>query len=337
MGIFDRLRSKKIRKTERIIPDVIRERIESGRGQGEDEVPLLGGQTQEISQKTVTRSGKPDTPPQRDPGKRQRIFVVAAAIVLFVFGMKVWGKQDWSVTEVILIACASAVLTYLGLMWAFRFEISRKGYIVVLTQPALFVFGYVLFVEMFFFQQFERIYEALIFGGLLIVFMAVLGIVFLTANVLNVATFKDLPLLQVAQTSSYAITLFSVFFIPFFIASLGWNFALTFGMLLCVYLIATVIHLMHFSINVRTVFRISVGISWTAAMAAAVLLLWPVPTLFRVLLPAVIVYVGVGIVMHDVRKALRPLLHWEYAVLLLFVVIVLLSRAVWGISGYAWM
>jgi hypothetical protein len=280
------------------------------------------------------------TPPparlQRDPGKRQRIFVLSAAIVLLVFGLKIWGRTEWSVEQVVLVAAGAAVLSAFGLTWAFRFDITRRGYLTVIPQPALFVFGYVLFLEMFFFQRFERIYEALLFGALLVVFMMVLGIVFLTANILNVATIKNIPLLQVAQTTSYVITLFNAFFIGFFIVSLGLMPWYTILLLFVLYWAVSFLHLAHFTPDIRTTSWFSLGIACVAACAGGVLLLWPVDTLFRVLLPTVIIYIGVGIIMHDVRKALRPLINWEYFIILAIVAIILISRAVWGISGYLW-
>lgn len=280
------------------------------------------------------------TPPparlQRDPGKRQRIFVLSAAIVLFVFGLKVWGRSEWSVEQVVLVAAGASILSVFGLMWAFRFDISRIAYVTVIPQPALFVFGYILFLEMFFFQRFERIYEAVLFGALLIVFMVVLGIVFLTANILNVATIKKIPLLLVAQTSSYVITLFNAFFIGFFIVSLGLMPWYTVSFLFMLYWAVSFLHLAHFTQDVGTAAWFAFGIGCVSACAGGVLLLWPVDTLFRVLLPTVIIYIGVGIIMHDVRKALRPLINWEYFLILAIVAIILLSRAVWGIGGHIW-
>lgn len=274
--------------------------------------------------------------PQRDPGKRQRILVVAALVVLFVFGLKVWGQPDWSVEQVVVVAAVAAFLSAVGVAWALRFDVTRIGYLTVIPMPAMFVFGYVLFVEMFFFQRFQRIYEAVMFGALLIIFLMVLGIVFLTANVLNVSTFKKIPLLQVAQTSSYAITLFNVFFIGFFIISLGFMPWFTLPLLLLLYWSASFLHLSHFSIDLRTVVWYSLGIAFSAMCIAGALLIWPVDNLFRVLLPTLVVYIGIGIIMHDVRKALRPLINWEYIIIVVIVVMILLSRAVWGIGGHLW-
>ncbi len=347
MSLIDQIKQIRPRKIRRIVPDVKADPSGSSGGIFEQEV--IRGEDMErekvhvdspVETKTVgtgTVSGATSSSvSQRDPGKRQRIFVVAGLTVLLIFGLKVWGRHNWEVEEVVLVALLASVLSTIGLIWAFRFDISRVGYLTVLPQPAMFVFGYVLFVEIFFFQSFQRIYEAVIFGVLLLVFMAVLGVVFLTANVLNVSTFRKIPLLQVAQTSSYAITLFNVFFLSFFVINLELHVGVTVILLFLISWIATFLHLSHFSFEKRTVMWFTTAIATSATIIAGVLMLWPLDALFRVLLPTVIVYIGIGLVMHDVRKVMRPLVNWEYILIVLAVILVLLSRAVWGIGGFIW-
>jgi hypothetical protein len=327
---------KKLKKTESFTPTARRQQESGGFF---DQSMTKGVPRKPMRMRSTVREETSAPPParlQRDPGKRQRIFVLSAAIVLLVFGLKVWGRSEWSVEQAVLVAAGASVLSVFGLMWAFRFDVTRIAYLTVIPQPTLFVFGYILFLEMFFFQRFERIYEAVLFGALLIVFLAVLGIVFLTANILNVATIKNIPLLQVAQTSSYVITLFNAFFIAFFIVSLGLMPWYTAPLLLLLYWAVSFLHLAHFTHDVRTAAWFAFGIGCVSACAGGVLLLWPVDTLFRVLLPTVIIYIGVGIIMHDIRKALRPLINWEYFIILAIVAIILMSRAVWGIGGYIW-
>lgn len=337
MGIFHTVLKRKQKEPERIIPQVQKERLDMGgqvyRGSGEGREVDRTGISGRGSTIVPARHQKPAL---RDPGKRQRIFIVAALVVLFVFGVKVWQPQDWKILEIVGVSASASLLSVLGLLWAFRFEVRREGYLTVLPQPAMFVFGYVLFVEMFFFQQFERLYEALVFGIFLLVFMVVLGIVFLTANVLNVSTFKTIPLVQVAQTSSYAITLFVVFFLGFFVINIGWNVPGTVGVLFVVYWLAAFMHLSHFGLPRRSVTQYVTVLSVCSTLAAWIVMLWPVDTLFRVLLPTVIIYIGLGIVMHDVRRVLRPLVNWEYFLIILVVIVLIVSRAVWGIGGYVW-
>jgi len=309
---------------------VFRENTENVRNKEDNR----GGDQRDTSVKPSRRKGD-SLAAQRDQGKRQRIMGVSALVVLFVFGLKLWGSHTWTVEQVVLVALVASALTFCGLLWAFRFDVTRVGYMTVLPLPSLFVFGYVLFVELFFFQRFERIFEAVIFALILGVFWVILIIVFLTANVLNVATVKSLPLLQVAQTSSYMVSLFNIFFISFFIVNLGLQVPLTMALLFVVFWISIYLHISHFGIGTAVILY-TTGIACSVSVVSWALLLWPVEMLMRVLLPTVVAYIGMGIVLHDVRKAMRPLLNWEYLLMVLFVLVILASRAVWGIGGNLW-
>ncbi|MDD3661638.1 MAG: hypothetical protein PHG63_01095 [Candidatus Dojkabacteria bacterium] len=340
-GLIEKLRQSRLKKLERIIPQVQREQtfpvqdfFDEAQKQKTRKKKEQGEEVLEESVYTVPRRSA--VAAQRDPGKRRRVFMISALIVLLVFGLKLWGQHDWSSHEMVLVAFVAGALTYVGLMWAFRFEFLPAGYLTVLPLPSLFVFGLVLFVELFFFQRFQRIYEALIFGALLLVFVVVLAVVFLTANVLNVATVKTLPLLQVAQTASYAVSLFSIFFVSYFIVDQGLSLPLTVALLTATLFVATFLHLSHFGLHPRVVLSYSTVLTVCSAMVAAVLLMWPVSTVFRVLLPTIVSYIGVGIVMHDIRKVLRPLIFWEYTVVLCIVLVILILNASWGIAGPLW-
>lgn len=274
---------------------------------------------------------------QRDPGKRQRILVVATCVVMLVFGLRTLGNEEWGVLQILEIALLASVLTYVGLMWALRFDIQKGGYFTVLPLPSLFVFGYVLFVELFFFVHFQRIYEALLFVILLAVFMGVLVIVFLTANILNVSITKKIPLLQVAHTSSYIITLFNTFFLAFFFMSLGLNIYLTSVLLMCFYGYTIFLHLSHFGLRSQLVLWYSAAIALISGSLALVMMLWPTETLFRVLLPTIAIYIGVGLVMHDAKQIVRTLINWEYLFIVLLVLAIIMANSVWGIGGKLWM
>lgn len=272
----------------------------------------------------------------RDPGKRHRIFFLSAVLVAFVFGLKVWRKGEWSFNEAIITAAVAAFLTYVGLLWAFRFDVQKDGFFAVLTQPSIFVFCSVLFLTLFFFQRFERFYESLVFGVLLLILAGVLAVVFLTANILNVATVKKLPLLKVAQTSSYVISLFSVYFVTFSLISGGLNVILMIFLLLIAYFLIIWTHLSHFSINGSHVRLYSFSIAWSAMAVIAALLFWPVDLLFIALAPVIVVYIGMGIVMQYVGKTLTTKDFWEFMILAVFTLGVIAFQAKWGIGGFFW-
>jgi len=270
----------------------------------------------------------------RDPGKRQRIIFLAAVLVAFVVGLKIWRRGEWSFNEAVVTAAVAAFFSYVGLFWAFRFDVRKMGFLSVLPQPSMFIFCSVLFLTLFFFQQFERIYESLVFGLFLLGFVGVLTAVFLTANILNVATIKQLPLLRVAQTSSYVISLFSIYFITFSLVSGGFNVILMLVLLLLFYYLIIWMHLSHFSMSESHVRLYAFSVSWGAMSAIAAFLFWPVGLLFIALAPVVVVYVGMGIIMQYIGKNLTARAFGEFILLAVFALMVIVLRAKWGIYGF---
>lgn len=290
------------------------------------------------SEGSVTGEGKQRKKKKiRDPGKRQRLIFLAIVIVLGLFGLRVWRGPDWSVSMALIVAAGAAVLSYLGLIWALRFEVTQKGYLTVLPQPSLFVFSSILFLELFFFQEFNRIFEALIFGFVMVILAASYVGVFLTANILNVGTLKKIPLLQVAHTASYVISLCFIYFSSYALILTGIQLFWLLPILMIVNFIVVILHLSHFPFLWKNLLWLSIILSWGSAIAAAVFLFWPLDTRFVALVPTVVVYIGIGLIMHQQKKIIRPVVYWEYSLITLVVVLILLINAKWGIGGYLWM
>ncbi|MBN2100296.1 hypothetical protein JW710_00160 [Candidatus Dojkabacteria bacterium] len=272
----------------------------------------------------------------RDPGKRQRVIAIAAIISVLLFVIRVWGSSDWVFWGAVYVAVGAALLTYVGLIWAFRFQLNRRGYTVVLPQPAMYAFSAVLFVEIFFFQEFERIYESLIFGLLLLALFVSLVTSFLTANVLNVATIKKIPLIRVAHTSSYIISLLITYFISFSAITSGLDVWFLIPILAVTYLVVCGLHLAHFPLIRSYLIWYSVGIALSAVMLVSAFLFWPLSALMVALIPTVVIYVGLGIIMHKLDKTLNSRLGWEFGILIGVVLVLFAIRAKWGIGGYFW-
>ncbi len=272
----------------------------------------------------------------KDPGKRQRIIFLAVFIVAFVFGLKWRWPQVWEVHYVMIVAAAAALITYVGLTWAFRFDVKMRGLLNVLPQPAIFIFGTVLFLEMFFFTRFERIYESIVFALLLLLFIVVFSGVFLTANILNVGTIKKIPLLQVGQTLSYVITLWSIYVTTFSFIESALNMVLLILILFVLYTILGAVHLSQFELPSKQTLWYALGISWASVMILTVLLMWPLSSAIVALAPAVVFYIGAGILMHQARRVWSIIILSEYFLILLGLVIVLFVEASWGIGGKLW-
>ncbi len=154
-----------------------------------------------------------------DSVKRGKLIVLSLLIGLSIFVQTLIKQQDLGVTKILLTAVVYLFISFVGLIWAFDFQVKIKS-LYFLFQSSLFVMSEYLFVQLFFVGKFSRIYE----GILLLILIALISIgtyvSFLMANVFNVNLYKSIPLANVGRTTSYIISTLSLFFITFSLLSL---------------------------------------------------------------------------------------------------------------------
>ena len=178
-----------------------------------------------------------------DTEKRGRIVLFSLLVALSIFVIKVsqsWGVEDgWLLFG---IAAAYMFFTFIGLTWVFSFQVRFKS-IPCLAQSALFVGSEFLFIEMFFFERLERIYEEAILLGILVVIWIATYVSFLMSNIFNVGLYKDIPLEQVARTASYILSLFMVYFITFSILVSGMSIYVLLPLVLIAFFAISAMHI----------------------------------------------------------------------------------------------
>ena len=193
-----------------------------------------------------------------DEEKRGKLLVLAAFISIAIFISKITQEQIQIVNwRIYLNAAIYFLITFVGLIWAFNFQVKKKS-ILFLLQPSFYVFSQALFIEFFFFQKFSRIYEAFIL--LLLMFLAFLGnyISFLMANVLNVDLFKKIPLAQVGRTSSYLVSLLMMYFFTFSFLVSGFELYILLPLILISYIFVVTIHYINIGVEGRELLRKSI-------------------------------------------------------------------------------
>ena len=169
-----------------------------------------------------------------DSVKRLKIIILAFAISFSLFFTKVLSSQG-SLLTTYLVAGIYALVAVVGMLWAFNFQVKLKSFVYIL-QGGLFVFSEVLFVLLFFFKQFDRIYEGILLIVLLVFIWLVTYTCFLMVNVFNVALVKNLPLIQVAQTASYILTLLMMYFFTFALLASEFPIYVIFPLMFLIYL-----------------------------------------------------------------------------------------------------
>lgn len=156
-----------------------------------------------------------------DTEKRGRIILLSMLITLSMFVVKI--AQTWDANSGVMIYLTAFIyflVSFFGLVWAFSFKVRWKS-IPCLAQSSLFVASEFLFVEMFFFEDFDRLYEAFLLLGMLALIWIATYVSFLMSNIFNVGLYKDIPLEQVGRTASYLISIFMVYFFTFSLLANG--------------------------------------------------------------------------------------------------------------------
>jgi hypothetical protein len=190
-----------------------------------------------------------------DSEKRGKLLFIAGIISLAIFLTKVLqGQSEIPLWRVYVDGGVYVLITFIGLLWAFNFQVKAKSFLYIL-QSALFVLSVVIFVEIFFFKKFSRIYEAFILLLILVVIFVGIYVSFLMANVFNVNLFKKLPLVQVGRTSSYLLSLLMIYFFTFgFLYSEFPIYALV-PLVVATYFIIIFIHYMNMGIEEGDLWR----------------------------------------------------------------------------------
>jgi hypothetical protein len=254
-----------------------------------------------------------------DNVKKGRLLALALIISISLFIIKLsQGSPVASISAVYLRAVIYFILSYVGLLWALKYQVRFKGLAFVLTQSSLFIFTQVLFIELFFFRRFGRVYEAVLLFGLLVLMFIGTYISFLTANVFNVGNIKEIPLLQVGKTTSYILSLLMVYFITYAILESAFDPILSLVLIGVFYFAIVFMHFRHLGIGK--------GSFWGRVVLtnAAMLILLIGNALtgslheFISLVPMVAMFVMTGVVMHSDRNQLSRLDIAEYVVLLIF-------------------
>lgn len=150
-----------------------------------------------------------------DNEKRGKLLFLSSGIALALFLTKVAQVQtQQDILKIYLTSGVYFVASFIGLLWAFKFQVKKQS-LLYLLQSSLFILSEVLFIELFFFQKFSRIYEALILFVLLALVLIGNYASFLMANVFNVNLYKKIPLVHVGRTTSYVLSLLMMFFFSF--------------------------------------------------------------------------------------------------------------------------
>ncbi|OGC44020.1 hypothetical protein A2400_02125 [candidate division WS6 bacterium RIFOXYB1_FULL_33_14] len=179
---------------------------------------------------------------REDSVKRGKLIALSFLIALSVFVQTIMKIEDQSILRTVITSLIYLVMTFLGLIWAFNFQVKIRS-LPFLLHSSLFVMSEYLFIQLFFAQKFNRIYEGILL--LILVGLIFVGtyVSFLMSNVFNVNLYKSIPLVHVGRTTSYIISTLTIFFVIFGLLSLQLPVYLLLPLILTIAVFLSFIHL----------------------------------------------------------------------------------------------
>lgn len=254
-----------------------------------------------------------------DSIKRGKLISLALLVALSLFVQTLIKVEDVAVTRTIVIGIVYLVLTFLGLIWAFNFEVKIKS-LPFLAYSSLFVMSEYLFIQLFFAQRFSRIYEGILL--LILVGLVFVGtyVSFLMANVFNVSLYKNIPLVHVGRTTSYIISTFLIFFMTFSSLALQLPIYLLLPWNLIIYVFISFIHLKNLGFEGLLLKRKTLLVSLLVFFMFLGTFLAGIVHEALALSPTVGYFIGIGVANMDSKKGT---FNWELFLYILALIVVI--------------
>lgn len=271
--------------------------------------------------KVFDRAGESFDSLVKEGVKRRRKIIWSSLFVVILFAVVRYfvvrythsDMLDFDVT--ILLALVFSVVMGVLMFWIFG------GYLLSVSSRHVVIFtcssvvSLILFFELFYLKFFGNFYEILSFVMILGFMFAYVYVVFLTANIFLVSRIKDVPLLQVAQSTGYMVAIVSIYFLTFVYFS--FNLHVLFSIIL--FLLYTVLVypvIATFGFSKREIAFFSVGVGWGSYLSIIPLYLYPVTYRVGALFPTVVSLSMLGILMNSWRKRLNLRVFIEYIVVI---------------------
>lgn len=243
-----------------------------------------------------------------DTVKRGKLISLSLFIAITIFVQTLLQVTGGRTAHIYLIALGYFVLSFVGLIWAFNFQVKFKSIPFVIFS-ALFVFSEYLFVQLFFVEKFSRIYEGLILLILVgLVFIATY-VSFLMVNVFNVNLYKNIPLVHVGRTTSYIISTFTLFFMIFALLASELPVYLLIPSVILVSVFLSYIHLRNLGFESALLYRKSLLVSLLVIFIFLGTFLSGVIHEVSTIAPAVGYFAGIGIA--NLKSANSSAKNWE--------------------------
>ena len=256
---------------------------------------------------------------KEDSVKRGKLISLAFLIALSVFVQTLIKVEELTLLRILVTSSIYLIGTFLGLIWAFNFQVKIKS-LPFLFHSALFVMSEYLFIQLFFAEKFNRIYEGLLLLVLVGLIFWGTYVSFLMSNVFNVNLYKSIPLVHVGRTTSYIISTLTIFFTIFGLLSLQLPIYLLLPLVLLVSVFLTYIHLGNLGFEGYLLSRKTVLVSVLIFFMFLGSFLSGVIHELSAVVPTVGYFVGIGIAN---IKGNKSIINWEMIIYILTLIAVI--------------
>jgi len=259
------------------------------------------------------------------------ITTVMFSFVYLILQIVDLGKV-FSIDQDVLKAFIVSILFLFGLYWVLGFKIKGIRIITILAYSSYLVFIMSLFLELVIFKNVGRISEKTLSLIILIIYAFGVYFLILTMNILNKSYVSRIPLAQAAKAANFLYTLIASYFSFLIILRSGIDFYFKVIIFTLVIFLLTLNLFWFKKESRRQLFGETNAVVVIMVLLFLVLLMWPLSVELSTMFFTIVFYILLGLGLEE-RETTSPLMSFEYIVLLIIAVFLLLKLTTWGINS----
>jgi len=239
-----------------------------------------------------------------DNVKRGRLFSIAVISTLLVLITQLTDTSNTAFWMIFLRAGGYAIFIYLFLIWGLRFQVTLYSLLFVLPYTAIYLLLQYVFFEIFFLTLSGRVLEIIILLILgLLIFIGNYASM-LMANIFNVGTIKDIPLIHAARTTSYILLLLQTYFLTYSLLHSGVNILFLIPLFFIFVFISLYLHLKNSDLQDLIITKYALAIAFVTMISVFSIVFVNVEHAIGALAPTVVVYALIGTIMNNNKQLL---------------------------------
>ncbi len=269
--------------------------------------------------------------------------IIVASVAALLFLATLLGWIDYvqifpfladatDVTANTFTAVATSLLVFFGTLWVLFFK-SKKGSLFIFSGfVGIAFFPYVLLSDSVLRSLFLDLGTVSVSILASVVAWVVCYLLTLTANVLNGSLQFNIPLGQAGKAAQFIFSLVSSYLLFTFLFGTGMD--LLPKILIAALFVFAYTYSCLFGLNLpgRQSVISSTAISLMMLTLTAIISIWPLNSVYATLVCVVVFYVLLNVAL-EMREKLAKTLWFEYGILFLLIVILVVTNARWGVQG----